>query len=113
VETFLQLDAAARLSRAALEVLAIIAYRQPVTKPYVDSLRGVDSESSLTTLLRHGLIEESGRTEGPGRPILYSSTPDFLRHFGLQDLDQLPQLPADEPAAPVEAGGGPGETPVA
>jgi segregation and condensation protein B len=67
VETFLQLDAAARLSRAALEVLAIIAYRQPVTKPYVDSLRGVDSESSLTTLLRHGLIEESGRTEGPGR----------------------------------------------
>jgi segregation and condensation protein B len=111
VEAFLQLEATARLSRAALEVLAIIAYRQPVTKPYVDSLRGVDSESSLTTLLRHGLIEESGRSEGPGRPILYTTTPDFLRHFGLQELGQLPPLPpeaearAESPSEPGEAVG--------
>lgn len=92
VENFLQLEETARLTRAALEALAIIAYEQPVTRPQVDSIRGVNSDSVLRTLLRHGLIEEVGRTEGPGRPILYSTTPDFLSHFGLSSLDELPTL---------------------
>jgi segregation and condensation protein B len=63
-----------------------------VTRPQIDSIRGVNSDSVLRTLLRHGLIEEVGRTEGPGRPILYSTTPDFLSHFGLSSLDDLPTL---------------------
>lgn len=92
VENFLQLEETARLTRAALEALAIIAYEQPVTRPQIDSIRGVNSDSVLRTLLRHGLIEEVGRTEGPGRPILYATTPDFLSHFGLFSLDDLPQL---------------------
>ncbi len=96
VESFLQLESTSRLSPAALEVLAIIAYRQPVTRPMIDSIRGVNSDSSLRTLLRLGLIEEAGRTEGPGRPILYTTTPDFLRHFGLPSLAALPPLASDE-----------------
>jgi segregation and condensation protein B len=92
VETFLQLEETARLTRAALEALAIIAYEQPVTRPQIDAIRGVNSDSVLRTLLRHGLIEEVGRTEGPGRPILYATTPDFLSHFGLSSLDDLPTL---------------------
>jgi segregation and condensation protein B len=95
VENFLQLEETARLTRAALEALAIIAYEQPVTRPQIDSIRGVNSDSVLRTLLRHGLIEEVGRTEGPGRPILYATTPDFLGHFGLISLDDLPQLDID------------------
>lgn len=93
VQAFLQLEATARLTRAALEVLAIVAYHQPATRPYIDSIRGVNSESALTTLVRYGLIEEAGRTDGPGRPILYSTTPEFLRHFGLEGFHELPPLP--------------------
>jgi segregation and condensation protein B len=102
VERLLNLEITARLTRAALEVLAIIAYEQPVTRPHIDSIRGVNSESVLSTLLRHGLIEETGRSEGPGRPILYATTAEFLQHFGLGSLEQMPplapvQIP-DEPA---------------
>lgn len=97
VEAFLQLEATARLTRASLEILAIVAYRQPVTRPVIDSIRGVNSETALTTLLRYGLIEEAGREEGPGRPILYSTTPEFLRHFGLEGVEQLPPLAPPEP----------------
>ncbi|MGH2607044.1 MAG: SMC-Scp complex subunit ScpB, partial [Anaerolineales bacterium] len=93
VQAFLQLEATARLTRAALEVLAIVAYHQPATRPYIDSIRGVNSESALATLVRYGLIEEAGRADGPGRPILYSTTPDFLRHFGLEGFHELPPLP--------------------
>lgn len=92
VERFLNLESTARLTRAALEVLAIIAYEQPVTRPQIDSVRGVNSDSALQTLLRYGLIEETGRSEGPGRPILYASTPEFLQHFGLGSLGELPPL---------------------
>lgn len=92
VEKLLSLDAWARLSRAALEVLAIVAYEQPVTRPRVDSIRGVSSESVLHTLLRYGLIEEVGRSEGPGRPVLYATTPEFLQHFGLTSLEDLPPV---------------------
>lgn len=75
VETFLGLEATSRLSRAALEALAIVAYQQPVTRPQVDAVRGVNSDGVLKSLLSKGLIEEAGRAEGPGRPILYVTTP--------------------------------------
>lgn len=100
VETFLGLEAITHLSRAALETLAIIAYQQPVTRPQVDSIRGVNSDAMLKSLLSKGLIQESGRTDGPGRPILYSTTPEFLQHFGLSSIIELPPL-----AAPIEAEG--------
>lgn len=90
VERFLGLEATARLSRAALETLAIVAYRQPITRPGVDAIRGVNSDGVIKSLLSKGLIQEMGRTEGPGRPILYGSTQDFLQHFGLNSLDDLP-----------------------
>jgi len=97
VELFLGLEAITHLSRAALETLAIIAYQQPCTRPQVDSIRGVNSDAMLKSLLSKGLVEESGRTDGPGRPILYSTTPEFLQHFGLDKITELPPL-----AAPVE-----------
>jgi segregation and condensation protein B len=95
VERFLELETTSRLSKAALEVLAVVAYQQPVTRPYVDSIRGVNSDSSIRTLMRYGLIEEVGRTDAPGRPILYATTPDFLQYFGLSDLDELPPMSDD------------------
>lgn len=100
VERFLGLDATSRLSRAALETLSIIAYQQPVTRPQVDAIRGVNSDGVMRSLLSKGLIEEGGRTEGPGRPILYNTTPEFLQHFGLSSLSSLPTLDLSE----VEAG---------
>lgn len=90
VEKFLGLEATARLSRAALETLAIIAYRQPVTRPGVDAIRGVNSDGVMKSLLNKGLVQEVGRSEGPGRPILYGITADFLQHFGLSSLVELP-----------------------
>ncbi len=92
IERFLGLEATTHLSRAALETLAIIAYQQPVTRPQIDAVRGVNSESMLKSLLNKGLIFESGRTEGPGRPILYSTSPEFLQHFGLNSITELPPL---------------------
>jgi segregation and condensation protein B len=95
VERFLELESTSSLTSASLEVLAIIAYQEPVTRPHIDAIRGVNSESSLRTLLRHGMIEDVGRSEGPGRPILYSTTADFLTHFGLSSMNELPPIPAD------------------
>lgn len=92
VERFLGLEASSRLSRAALETLAIIAYQQPVTRPEIDSIRGVNSDGVLKSLLSKGLIEEAGRAERPGRPILYATTADFLNHFGLNSIKELPTL---------------------
>ena len=92
VERFLGLEARARLSRAALETLAIIAYRQPVTRPEIEAIRGVGSDSVLRTLLSVGLIEGVGRALTVGRPILYGTTFEFLQHFGLSGLDELPPL---------------------
>lgn len=80
------------LSQAALETLAIIAYRQPVTRAEIEALRGVSVDSSLSTLLERGLIEEKGRKDGPGRPILYATSGSFLKHFGLNDLSELPAM---------------------
>lgn len=90
VERFLGLEATARLSRAALETLAIIAYRQPITRPAIDAIRGVNSDGVLKSLLNKGLVEEVGRAEAPGRPILYGTTSEFLQHFGLSSLKDLP-----------------------
>ena len=92
IERFLGLELTTRLSQAALEVLAIIAYMQPITRPQVDQIRGVNSDGALRRLLSVGLIEEVGRLETPGRPILYGTTPEFLQHFGLTMLEELPEL---------------------
>jgi segregation and condensation protein B len=92
VENFLGLEITGRLSRAALEALAIIAYQQPVTRPEIDAIRGVNSDGVLKSLLSKGLIQEIGRAERPGRPILYSSTSEFLQNFGLNSLTELPPL---------------------
>lgn len=81
------------LSNAALEILSIVAYNQPVTKAYVEQIRGVDCFYGINALVEKGLIEEKGRLDAPGRPWLYGTTADFLRCFSLQSLDQLPELP--------------------
>lgn len=81
------------LSQAAIETLAIVAYKQPITKAEIEALRGVSIESSLATLVDKGLIEEAGRKETPGRPILYGTTKRFLKYFGLKDLNELPKVP--------------------
>lgn len=96
VERFLGLEATTYLSRAALEALAIIAYREPATRPQIDAIRGVNSDGVLKSLLHKGLIQEMGRAEAPGRPILYSVTEDFLQHFGLNSLSELPPLEEDQ-----------------
>ncbi len=92
VENFLGLQAGQPLTKAALETLAIITYQQPITRPQIDALRGVNSDSVLKSLLTKGLIQELGRSEGPGRPILYGTTSEFLQHFGLRSLDEMPYL---------------------
>ena len=97
IEHFLGLEATSRLSRAALETLAIVAYQQPVTRPYIEGVRGVSSDGVMKSLLGKGLVQEIGRAEGPGRPILYGTAPDFLQHFGLNSLTELPILVLPEP----------------
>lgn len=96
IERFLGLEMTTRLSQAALEVLAIVAYMQPVTRPQIDEIRGVNSDGALRTLLGKGMVEELGRMETPGRPILYGTTIEFLQYFGLTSVDELPPLAADE-----------------
>lgn len=97
VERFLGLETSSHLSRAGLETLAIIAYRQPVTRPQVDAIRGVNSDSVLKSLLSKGLIMEAGRADAVGRPILYNTTPEFMQYFGFNSIDELP---------PIETGNG-------
>lgn len=81
-----------KLSQSQLETLTVIAYYQPATKAYVEQIRGVDSAYSVSALLTKKLIREDGRLNVPGRPILYRTTPDFLRVFGLQSLEELPEI---------------------
>jgi segregation and condensation protein B len=98
-----------RLSQAALETLAIITYRQPVTRAEVEQVRGVNVDGTMQTLLERGLVEQSGRAEVVGRPALYSSTPAFLEYFGLRNLEDLPaadelrRIVIDKPLAPITA----------
>ncbi len=84
------------LSNAAMEVLAIIAYNQPVTRAFVEQVRGVDSSQTVLNLVEKGLVEEAGRLDIPGRPISYRTTPGFLRNFGMKSLEELPPLPDED-----------------
>src|SRR5208282_1418347 len=101
-----------RLSQAALETLAIIAYRQPVTRAEVEQVRGVNVDGTMQTVLERGFVEQSGRAEEVGRPALYSTTPLFLEYFGLRSLEDLPaadelrRIPVEKPPAPVTADAG-------
>ena len=96
VRNVLDLKRNAPLSQAAFEVLAIIAYNQPITKPYIEQIRGVDCSGVVNTLCQRGLIEEKGRLDVPGRPVLYGTTADFLRCFSLNSLSELPELPKED-----------------
>ena len=91
------------LSQAALEVLAVVAYNQPVTKAFVEQVRGVDCSGVIGSLTTKGLIEEKGRLELPGRPLIYGTTENFLRCFNVSSLDELPALPEEEEAQSSEA----------
>jgi len=81
-----------KLSKAALETLAVIAYRQPCTQPEVEAVRGVSVDGVIKTLAERGLVKEAGRKQTPGRPILYATTPEFLEYFGLNDIAELPDI---------------------
>lgn len=91
------------LSQAALEVLAVVAYNQPVTKSFVEQVRGVDCSGVLGSLTSKGLVEERGRLDLPGRPLIYGTTPDFLRCLGISSLDDLPPVEHGEEEAEEEA----------
>jgi len=101
IDTLLGLETTSRLSNAALETLSIIVFKQPITRPQIEAVRGVGCDGVLKNLLSKGLIEEVGRAETPGRPTLYTVTADFLQHFGLASLDELPSL--EEAAQMLEA----------
>jgi segregation and condensation protein B len=98
---------AVRLSPASLETLAIVAYRQPVTKSAVERIRGVDSDYTMRTLLHRRFVVELGRSEGPGRPFLYGTGFEFLERFGMTSLEALPPLDVDVAARLAEEGGDP------
>jgi segregation and condensation protein B len=100
IEKLLGLEVRLHLSQAALETLAIVGYAQPITRPQIEAIRGVSSDSVLRTLLNAGLIEEVGRGETVGRPILYGTTFEFLQQFGLQKPEDLP--PLEQPEKPRE-----------
>ncbi len=93
VERFLGLELSSKLSAAALETLAVIAYRQPITRAEIEAIRGVSCDGVLRTLIARELVEPVGRLEQPGRPFLYGTTLQFLQYFGLDSLDKLPPLP--------------------
>ena len=99
---------ASKLSRAALETLSIIAYRQPITAPEIEAIRGVSASGVLKTLSERRLITEAGKKMALGRPTLYVTTPDFLHYFGIADLSQLPPLEIDAPSETVSAQSVPG-----
>jgi segregation and condensation protein B len=92
IQKFRGQEATQRLSDAALETLALIAYRQPATRPQIEAVRGVDCSGVVNTLIMRGLVTEVGRLETVGHPILYGTTPTFLQHFGLESPEQLPPI---------------------
>lgn len=102
IERFLGLEISGHLSRAALETLAIVMYKQPITRPQIDAVRGVNSDGVIKSLLQKGLVQELGRAEAPGRPILYGTTAEFLQYFGLGSLAELPPLKLEEALGEVE-----------
>lgn len=92
IERFLGIQGAARPSAAALETLAIVAYQQPVSRPRIEEIRGVNSDRAIRSLLAQGLIQEVGRATSLGRPVLYGTTVEFLQRFGLSELGELPEI---------------------
>jgi segregation and condensation protein B len=90
----------ARLSRAALEVLAIVAYRQPIVKSEIEKIRGIDSDGVIRTLLERGFLTVAGKSDALGRPLLYKTTQEFLEFFGISDLSELPEVTVPEAEAP-------------
>lgn len=96
VRAVLEIKKNAPLSNAAFEVLAVIAYNQPVTKAFIEQVRGVDCSGVIQTLILKGLVEERGRLELPGRPLIYGTTPEFLKCFCVNNLSELPELPDHE-----------------
>lgn len=102
IRKVLEVKKNAPLSNAAFEVLAIIAYNQPVTKSFVEQIRGVDCSGVMASLCQKSLIEEKGRLDLPGRPLIYGTTPEFLRCFCISSLDELPSLPSDEVQVTLE-----------
>lgn len=96
VSEILDLKKNSPLSPAAMEVLSLVAYNEPVTKAYIEQVRGVDCSGVIGSLTQKGLIEERGRLELPGRPLLYGTTSTFLRCFGISSLDELPELPQEK-----------------
>lgn len=101
IRTVMDLKRRVPLSQAAMEVLAVVAYNQPVTKAYVEQVRGVDCTGVMSSLVEKGLVEEKGRLELPGRPLLYGTTDQFLRCFSLTGLADLPDLPEEAKAEDV------------
>jgi segregation and condensation protein B len=108
VERFVLHGRSARLSQAALETLAIVAYKQPVTRARVSEIRGVEADGAVRSLVARGLVEEIGREPTPGQPLLYGTTSAFLERLGLDDLSELPPLPEIVPDAPLPAEPRPG-----
>jgi len=103
VERYLGIEESNKLSPASLETLAIIAYKQPITRAQIEAIRGVNSEGALRSLLARSLVAAVGRLEQAGRPVLYATTPEFLQYLGLNSLQELPELPAlagHEPSEP-------------
>lgn len=103
IRSLLEVKRNTPLSPAAFEVLAVIAYNQPVTKSFVEQVRGVDCSGVIATLCQKRLIEEKGRLDLPGRPLLYGTTPEFLRCFSVSDLGELPELPNHDAEQSIEA----------
>ena len=108
VERFVLHGRSGRLSQAALETLAIVAYKQPVTRARVSEIRGVDADGAVRSLVNRGLVEEVGRETTPGQPLLYGTTSSFLERLGLRDVSELPPLPDMAPDAPLPAEPQPG-----
>lgn len=95
IEKLFSRETVGSLTNAAFETLAIVAYKQPVTRLEVDAIRGVNSDSVLESLVRRKLVKIAGRKDSPGKPLLYATTPDFLKYFGLKNLNELPPLKKD------------------
>lgn len=103
IRTIMDLRRNSPLSQAALEVLAVVAYNQPVTKAFVEQVRGVDCSGVIGSLTLKGLVEEKGRLELPGRPLLYGTTENFLRCFNISSLEELPALPENDDEGKTDA----------
>ena len=106
VRRFLGLELTSKLSPAALETMAIVAYQQPITRAQIEAIRGVNSDSVLRTLINRGMVEEQGRLDQVGRPILFGTTFEFLQQFGLSSLEQLPPLDLPNTLTVQEEGAG-------